>query len=198
MDIFIKNILIIALIFSIPLYAFSADEKRQNFSQESSDIFTKGFSSQEQISDTKLNKTIEMLKERALTKKQRKIRQEVQPLSPAYDENHLDKFAQEDPDVNELKKSRTVMIPVNAYDETGKTIQPGYYKLSCRQVSKNEYVLDLSQGNTLVSSVKAIQTNQDLDQDEINFCNSEIISDNRIRLMFGSIELNLVGYIYFK
>lgn len=193
-----KSILIFSILILFPAFAFSADDKDKNGWGENSDVFSQGFSSQEQISDTKMNKTIEMLKERALTRKQRKIRNEVQPISPAYDENHLDKFAQEDPTVNELKKSRTVMIPMNAFDENGTMIQPGYYKLSCRQISKNEYVLDLSQGNTLVTSVKALQTKQDLDQEEINFCNSEIISDNRIRLMFGSIDLNLVGYIYFK
>ena len=77
-------------------------------------------------------------------------------------------------------------------------INPGYYKLSCRKIGENTYVLDLSQGSKVVLTVEAKETKQDLEQDTITFCNAEIIDNGRIRLMFGSIDLNLVGYIYFK
>ena len=90
------------------------------------------------------------------------------------------------------------MIPAGAYSEQGVYIPTGYYKLSCRKLSENEYVLDLSQGNKKFATIPAKQTQQDLEQDTISFCNAEIIDDNRIRLMYGSIDLNLVGYIYFK
>ena len=42
------------------------------------------------------------------------------------------------------------------------------------------------------------QTKQDLEQDSIDFSNAEIIDGNRLRLVYGSIDLNLVGYLYFK
>ena len=90
------------------------------------------------------------------------------------------------------------MIPVSAYNDEGKTISPGYYKLSCKKVTTNEYNLELSQGTTKIMSVKAMHTEQDLEQDSIQFCNAEIIDGNRVRLMYGSLDLNLVGYLYFK
>jgi hypothetical protein len=89
------------------------------------------------------------------------------------------------------------MIPMSAYSEDGITIAPGYYKLSCRKIANNQYVLELSQGTTKVLTVNAIQTKQDLEQDSISFCNAQILDNGRIRLMYGSIDLNLVGYIYY-
>ena len=99
---------------------------------------------------------------------------------------------------DQLSQTLTVTIPMEAYDITGKKIAPGYYKLSCRKLSENIYVLDLSQGPRKVLTVEAKQTQQDLEQDTIQFCNAEIIDGNRIRLMYGSIDLNLVGYLYFN
>ena len=111
---------------------------------------------------------------------------------------HLQDFTQnQDPD-NELSQTLTVMIPVRAYSEDGIYIAPGYYKLSCQKVAENEYELELSQGTKKVLRVKAQQTEQDLEQETIQFCNAEIIDGERIRLMYGSIDLNLVGYLYFN
>ena len=177
-----------------------AEEKNSYSSKmnESSDVFNAGFENQEAVSDTKLKKVIDQLKERSLSKKQKKIRAEVNPLSPSSDMEHLKDFTEsQDPD-NQLSQTLTVMIPVFAYNYEGKSVSPGYYKLSCHKVAKDEYVLELSQGNQKILTVPAQQTNQDLEQDTISFCDAEIIDDSRIRLMYGSIDLNLVGYLYFK
>jgi len=165
---------------------------------EGSDVFNKGFENQKPVSDSKLKETIKQIKERSLTRKQKKIRAEVKPLSPSSDFEHLKDFAASQSPEDDLSQTLTVMIPVQAYSEDGVYISPGYYKLSCRKVSKDKYVLDLSQGTKCILTVDAVQTKQDLEQDSITFCNAEIINNDRIRLMYGSIDLNLVGYIYFK
>ncbi len=173
------------------------NETKKNWS-ENQDVFNKGFEDQEAVTDTKFKKMIEQLKERSLTRKQRKIRNEVKPLSPSIDEDHLKTFTESQNPDDQLSQTLTVTIPMEAYDITGKKIAPGYYKLSCRKLSENIYVLDLSQGPRKVLTVEAKQTQQDLEQDTIQFCNAEIIDGNRIRLMYGSIDLNLVGYLYFN
>ncbi len=195
-----KKIYLLIIMFFMGSFALASDEGsaiKQTWG-ENAEIFNKGFENQKAVSDTKLHKTIEMLKERSLSKKQKKIRAEVQPLSPSADMEHLSEFARSQSADDELSQTHTVMIPVAAYSEDGIFIQPGYYKLSCRRVDKDEYVLDLSQGNRRVLSVSAKQTQQDLEQDTITFCNAQIIDNGRIRLVYGSIDLNLVGYIYFK
>lgn len=178
------------------LNAMCADNSSSNWGENSS-VFNKGFDEQKAVTDTKLNKTIEMLKERSLSRKQKKLRNEVKPLSPLSDEEYLKKFTNEQNPDDSLSQTMTVMIPMKAYNDEGITINPGYYKLSCRKVSDNLYVLDLSQGTQKVMTVDAKQTQQDLNQESISFCNSEIIDGGRIRLMYGSIDLNLVGYIYY-
>ncbi|MBE7705249.1 MAG: hypothetical protein E7Z90_05495 [Cyanobacteria bacterium SIG29] len=198
----IKKLLIILFILSIIQINVFAEEKDDSANNstwgENTSVFNKGFENQEAVSDKKLKDVIDKLKERNLSKKQRKIRNEVKPLSPTFDLKHLEDFTQsQDPD-NELSQTLTVMIPVEAYNENGIHISPGYYKLACQKVAENEYVLELSQGTKKVLTVKAQQTTEDLEQETIAFCNAEIIDNERIRLVYGSINLNLVGYLYFK
>ena len=94
--------------------------------------------------------------------------------------------------------TKTVMIPAGAYNDEGEYLPPGYYKLSCRKTASGSYVLQLSQGVSVIMNVPAFETSQDLEQEEINFCSAEILPDGRIRLVYGSIDLNLAGYIYYK
>ena len=195
----IKKFVIILLIFFSPSILFADDKgSSQNEWGENSSVFNDGFQNQKPVSDKKMHEAIDKLKERMLSKKQRKIKKEVQPLSPSSDFEHLKDFAESQSPDDALSQTHTVMIPMQAFSEDGISIQPGYYKLSCRRIGENIYVLDLSQGTKVVLTVSAQQTQQDLEQDTITFCDAEIIDNGRIRLMFGSIDLNLVGYIYFK
>lgn len=196
-----KKIFFITLVISLlaSLDVFADDEKTNTSSWgENSSVFNSGFENQEPVSDNKLKKAIDVIKQNQLSRKQKQLQKNINPLSPSIDNDHLEKFTNsQDPD-NQLSQTLTVMIPVSAYNDEGKTISPGYYKLSCKKITKNEYNLELSQGTTVVLSTKAMHTEQDLEQDSIQFCNAEIIDDNRIRLMYGSLDLNLVGYLYFK
>ncbi len=161
-------------------------------------VFNQGFENQEPVSDSKLKKTIETLKERNKTKKQKKLQSQIAPVSTSADSEHLEEFVKSQDTDSEQCQSLTVMIPVSAYSEDGIKISPGYYKLSCHKVAENEYVLELSQGTNRILTVKAMQTQQDFEQDTISFCNAEIIDGERIRLIYGTIDLNLVGYLYFN
>lgn len=195
----LKKLLIIILLFFISTSSF-AEEKDSVKSEwgENSSVFNDGFQNQKPVSDKKMQEAIDKLKERMLTRKQRRIKSEVQPLSPSSDFEHLKEFAESQSPDDALSQTHTVLIPMQAYSEDGISIQPGYYKLSCRKIGEQIYVLDLSQGTKVLLTVSAKQTQQDLEQETITFCNAEIIDNGRIRLMFGSIDLNLVGYIYFK
>ncbi|MBQ9245345.1 hypothetical protein IJ182_03660 [bacterium] len=186
------------ILFAILIYLFIPSFAVDNNWGEDSGVFTQGFEDQKAVSDSKLKHAIDYLKERNLSQKQRKMRREVQPLSPAYDSEYLKNFTDEKTAEDEFNNSLTVMIPMQAYSEDGTVIAPGFYKLSCRKISENKYVMDLSQGTQLVLTVEATPTNQDLGQESISFCNAEIIDNGRIRLMYGNLDLNLVSYIYFK
>ena len=177
---------------------YSVEEKSSSdYWGESTEVFNKGFENQKPVTNDKLKKTIQMLKERNMTKKEKKFKSQITPITQGYDEEHLKDFVQsQDPD-NELSQTLTVMIPMRAYSDDGIYINPGYYKLSCHKLAENDYVLELSQGTTRILTVKAEQTHEDLEQDSISFCNAEILDNGRIRLMYGSIDLNLVGYLYF-
>ncbi|MCD7878363.1 MAG: hypothetical protein LUG16_00335 [Candidatus Gastranaerophilales bacterium] len=178
-------------------YAKDSSESSSVWGSDTS-VFSTGFEDQEPVSDSKVKKTIEAIKQQQMSRQQRKIQRDVNPLSPLADEEHLKEFVRSQSPDDDLSQTLTVMIPVAAYKDDGTTIPPGYYKLSCRKTEQGEYMLDLSQGTQRILSVNAKQTQQDLEQDTISFCNAEIIDDYRIRLMYGSMDLNLAGYLYFK
>ena len=196
----IRILLLLLIFLFINSFSIADDEVSSSKSEwgKNVDVFNSGFENQEAVSDTKVKKIIEQIKERSLTKKQRKIRDEVNPLSPLSDFEHLKDFTQAQDPEDELSQTLTVMVPVHAYNAEGIQITPGYYKLSCHKIGENLYVLELSQGTKKILTVEAIPTTQDLEQETISFCNAEIIEGNRIRLMYGSLDLNLVGYLYFK
>ncbi|MBQ4124282.1 hypothetical protein IJD44_11270 [bacterium] len=173
------------------------DDKNASWGANSS-VFNEGFSDQKPVTDASFQKTVKMLKERSLSKKQKKLRNEVQPFSPMSDETYLKNFVDEQTAEDGTAKEHTVMIPMKAYSSTGEVIFPGYYRLSCRKIAKDMYMLDLSQGTNKVLSVTAQQTKQDLGADTLSFGDAKVIDDSRIRLIYGTIELNLVGYLYFK
>lgn len=201
MDRIYLRIVFIILMFSFVVFpVYSEDkslDKPTSFSDNSA-VFNKGFDGQKPVTDSLFKRTIKQMQERSLTRKQQKIRKEVKPLSPVADEKHLKDFAEEQNLDSSATNSHMVMIPVRAYDADGQYIQPGYYKLTCRQLYKNNYVIDLSQGTTLVMSIPAYQTQQDLEQETLSFGKADIIDNNRVRIIYGNIDLNLVGYLYIK
>ncbi len=192
------KLLPVFILFMLFQSVVSADDDKNNiWNNQNTAVFNKGFENQKAVSDNKLKKTVEQIKERSLTKKQKKFKEQFKPLSPNYDEEHFKNFVQENYPDPKSQNSHTIMIPLNVYSETGTMIPAGYYKLSCRKEADNKYSLELSQGTKLIISIPAVQTKQDLEQNSINFCNAEIIENNRLRLMYGNIDLNLVAYLYF-
>ena len=109
----IITLLFLILTLSTSIYAEEEKNTSAKTWSENQDVFNKGFENQEAVTDTKLKKVIDQLKERSLSRKQRKIRKEVKPLSPVLDEEHLKNFAEsQDPD-NEL--SQTLILITKSY-----------------------------------------------------------------------------------
>ena len=195
---FIHIFLVLFFIFSVICPSYSEEKTDKALFGNSSTVFNKGFEGQKPVTDSLFKRTVKQMQERSLTRKQQKLRKEVKPFSPVSDEKHLKDFTEEQSIDSTATNSHMVMIPVRAYNEDGAYVQPGYYKLTCRQLYKNNYVIDLSQGTTLVMSVPAFQTQQDLEQETLSFGKADIIDNNRVRIIYGNMDLNLVGYLYIK
>lgn len=191
------KLLILLILFLFPAVSFAEDSSSDAF-MNGQKVMRDGFEGQKAVTDGKFQRTIEMLKERQLSNKQKRERNRVKPLSPAASEEHLKNFTNIS-DGNDISHTLTVMIPVSAYTEFGDLIPPGYYKLSCKKMSDNRYVLQLTQDSDTVFTVLAQNTKEDLNQETINFCNAELSKDEKtIKLIYGNLGLNLVGYIYIK
>lgn len=192
-----KRILLILTILMFPM-SYCENINTSDAFMSGQKVMQNGFNGQKAVTDSKFKKTIDMLKERQLTAKQKRERNRVIPLSPAASKEHLKEFTTIT-DGNDISHTLTVMIPVSAYTESGQLITPGYYKLSCKKISDNKYVLQLTQDSNTVYTIRAENTGEDLNQETINFCNAELSKDEKsIKLVYGNLGLNLVGYIYIK
>lgn len=159
------------------------------------------FSGQKMITDEQFDKTIKQLKDRNSNKKKwwwSKKNEEIVPLSPVpfkpdtYDNNEMQSV------YNKLEHTPTIMIPTNVVTEDGVRLAPGFYKLSNKKMSDNSYSFLLTQGTTLLATLPAKHTNVDYEQHSINFVNVTPISDRYLKVIYGTLDLNLEAILEIK
>lgn len=150
------------------------------------------FSGQKAVTDEQFNKTLEEIKARRGGRKRKK--KEINSLSPVpyktdtYSNNEMQSL------YNKLQNTPTIMIPTSVVTEEGTKITAGYYKLTNKKINDN-YIFELTQGNTTIADIQAKQTNEDFHQQDINFVDVSPISQKYLRIIYGTVDLNLEAYL---
>lgn len=89
-----------------------------------------------------------------------------------------------------------ICVPVEL--SVGENVIPvGHYQVQGERVNGSP-VLKLYQAHYKFAEIPAIETNDDFDQETINFATWEAINDNQIKLMYGSLDLNAYTIINIK
>lgn len=70
----------------------------------------------------------------------------------------------------------------------------GHYQVK-GEVIEGKPVLNFYQASDLVARISATETNDDFGQEEILFVNWELIDDNKIRLIYGSLDFNAYAVV---
>ncbi len=192
-----KNIAIFLLFFGLlSLNYASADELDPGGWDSIDATAEKGFEGQKPITDAQFNKTIKQIQERKGGKKKKK--NEITPLSPVpyknnpYDNNEMQSL------YNNLTTTPTVMFSSFVIAPDGTVLSPGYYKLTNKQINRDEYIFELSQGSQIFAKVPARQTVEDFNEDKINFFKVSNVDDKYMRIIYGTMDLNLEGRLYIK
>lgn len=159
------------------------------------------FDRQKPVTDDLFNKTISDMKARNSKKGGwfwNKKKDEIVPLSPipfkpdTYDNNEMQSV------YNKIENTPTIMIPTTVVTDKGVTLSPGFYKLSNKKEADNSYSLILTQGTTLMASISTKHTDEDYEQKEINFYNVIPISDKYLKIIYGTLDLNLEALLEIK
>ena len=95
----------------------------------------------------------------------------------------LSKFDEQYPLLN-------LTVPINA----GDTIIPvGHYKVVGTKVNGKVY-LNLCQAYNVVGKIPAIETEDDFNEEEINFVKIEDVGNNVLKFIYGSMKFNAYAY----
>ena len=105
---------------------------------------------------------------------------------------HKDNIESQTP-LEEAEECQVINIPVN-FVSNGKIIDCGFYKVVGEKKDDGVY-LELYQAHNLIARIKARETQDDFDQEFIQFVKLIPDTDTRMKLIFGSVAFNAYTYI---
>lgn len=102
-------------------------------------------------------------------------------------------------DITPLTKNEDGMllnVPVNLV-LNGNVLEKGYYKVMAEKGDNNEIYLLFYQSHALKGKVRANKTEDDYDEDTIDFVNMLPYNDNFVKIIFGSLDFNAFAYVQY-
>ena len=76
-------------------------------------------------------------------------------------------------------------------------IPVGHYKVIGKKIDGKPYIT-LCQAYDVVAKIPVYETEDDFDVDEINFIKTEIVNDNVLKIMYGSMSFNAYAYLHYQ
>lgn len=186
-----KKIVLFLIIsmFALPICAEEVDWSKYDNIDNAWDgqkvITNKQFEETMNALEAKKNKKMNRQKEKAI----RKVKG-----SSLHDnmDAHKDNIESQTP-LEEAEECQVINIPVN-FVSNGKIIDCGFYKVVGEKKDDGVY-LELYQAHNLVARIKARETQDDFDQEFIQFVKLLPDTDTRMKLIFGSVAFNAYTYI---
>lgn len=186
-----KKIVLFLIIsmFALPICAEEVDWSKYDNIDNAWDgqkvISNKQFEETMNALEAKKNKKMNRQKEKAI----RKVKG-----SSLHDnmDAHKDNIESQTP-LEEAEECQVINIPVN-FVSNGKIIDCGFYKVVGEKKDDGVY-LELYQAHNLIARIKARETQDDFDQEFIQFVKLIPDTDTRMKLIFGSVAFNAYTYI---
>lgn len=153
---------------------------------------------QKSITNKQFEQTMDALQARAKKKEAKKREKAIRKvkgssLIPQMDA-HNDNMINENPD--EISdEGQLLNIPVDIVVDN-ELIEKGYFKVVGVR-KNNEVYLYLYQAHSLKAKIKATETNHDFDEQCIQFAKIIPHTQNRLKIIFGSVEFNAFAYLDF-
>lgn len=180
---------LIISMFALPICAEEVDWSKYDNIDNAWDgqkvITNKQFEETMNALEAKKNKKMNRQKEKAI----RKVKG-----SSLHDnmDAHKDNIESQTP-LEEAEECQVINIPVN-FVSNGKIIDCGFYKVVGEKKDDGVY-LELYQAHNLIAKIKARETQDDFDQEFIQFVKLIPDTDTRMKLIFGSVAFNAYTYI---
>ena len=131
-------------------------------------------------------------------KKQRKLFKKITGGGKnLHTESESPKSLKEIPEFKKNEDGILVNIPVTLYFE-GKPLEKGFYKILGEKDKENNIRLNFYQSQFLKGTISATETQEDFDEDKIDFAKIIPYNESFMKIIFGSIDFNAYTYLPFS
>ena len=192
-----RNLVKLLLIFTI---FFSA---QYCFADELTDFedLNRARDGQKTITNKEFEQVMDALQQKAKQKEAKQKKKRAKKISGGgtslHDELNPDKIIPELQSVKPVSEDLLVNIPVTLIID-GQPLEKGFYNvLGERDKETKKIYLTFYQAHYLKTKIEATETDDDYNEDEVNFVKIKNYNDSFVKLIFGSIDFNAYAYIPF-
>lgn len=142
------------------------------------------------IKNSEYEKVVKELEKRKNAKKiraEKKAGQMLMKNTESSETDFLSKFDEQYPLLN-------LTVPLEI---SGNVIPVGHYKVIGSKTNGKVY-LNLCQSYNVVAKIPAVETEDDFNQDEINFIKFEDVGNNVLKFIYGSMKFNAYAYAKYE
>ena len=186
-----KNLILLLIIslFALPICAEEVDWSKY-------DNIDNAWDGQKVITNKQFEETMNALEAKKNKKMNRQKEKAIRKLKGNSLHDNMDahkKNIESQTPLEEAEECQVLNIPVN-FVSNGKIIDCGFYRVIGEKKDDGVY-LELYQSHNLITKLKARETNDDFNQEFIQFAKLIPDTDTRMKLIFGSVDFNAYTYI---
>ena len=185
-------IIVLSLFIFLPVNVFAGDDWSDYNNIDNA------WDGQKTITNKQFEETMNALQAKSKKKEQKKREKAIKKvkgssLIPEMDA-HNDDMLNEQPDES-FNETQLINIPVD-FISNNQVVERGFYKVLGEKKSDGVYIL-FYQAHQLKARIKARETNDDFEQDCIQFVKLTPCNDHQMKLIFGSVDFNAYVYLTF-
>ena len=179
----------------IPIASY-ADDDWDSFSD-----IDRAWDGQKSITNKEFEQAIDTLEGKKKQKEEKQRKKKIKKISGGGESLHPDL----DPNseikaltpLKENEDGELLNIPVHMIID-GNSLEKGFYKVIGEKDKENNIYLSFYQSQFLKAKVKANETQDDFNQETIDFVELIPYNDNYIKIIFGSLDFNAYVFIKYK
>ena len=190
-----KNLGIILFIFAFCLTNFCLADEWNDYANNMGNAWD----GQKTVTNKEFEQVMDALQAKTKKKEAKQKKKRAKKISGGgtslHNELNPDKVIQELQSIKPVEEDVLVNIPVATIID-GQPLEKGYYNVvGERDKENNKIYLKLYQAHYLKAKIEATETDNDFDEEEVNFAEVQEYNDSFVRLIFGSIDFNAYAYL---
>ena len=190
-----NKILLMLFLLFICAYPVCAEDFFDNYTG-----FEHAWDNQKPITNQEFEKAIDTLTEKQKKKDEKAKKRKIKKISGGGTSLHKGLEPMSEIKAQDILKEKSkdegqlLNIPVNVIIDD-KVLDAGFYNVFGEKDKKGDVYLSFYQSQYLMGKVKAYTTNNDFEDEHLDFVKMEVYDKDYIKIMYGSLEFNAYTYL---